>query len=177
MDRVADDADLFAPALTADDDVPAGARAWNPWSLVMVAFFGDVLAVGGGVLAGGALLGWNWRWLQRPRAAALTWGLTLLLWPVPVGLFLWLRAAGVLGDDRDSQRLVRWGLRAAVLLLAMGAAAWQRRRFAVVSEAGPGHAPRGALWPGLAAVIVAGGLTVALAVVLAVAFTLVGAGR
>jgi hypothetical protein len=52
--------DLLRPVLSADDDVEGLGRPWRPWSLV-------VLAVFGGLLAAGPLAAWNFRSLGQPR--------------------------------------------------------------------------------------------------------------
>src|SRR5687768_3132414 len=57
--------DLFRPTLTEQDDAVGFDRPWNPWSLVVLAFFF-------GLPGGGTLLALNFRRLGMPQA----------IWPV-----------------------------------------------------------------------------------------------
>lgn len=112
--------DLLTPVLTADDDAVGFDRPWNPWYLVMVAFFF-------GMLAGGGLLAVNFRRLGQGRrfgpAAAVVLATTVAL------IAGWLLLEPRTGSSRALYESLRIGRRAVAVLVAIGLATLQRRRF------------------------------------------------
>jgi hypothetical protein len=114
------DDELFRPTLTADDDAVGFARPWNPWSLVVLAFFF-------GLPAGGALLSWNLYRLGAARRA-------LPALAIAVGGTLALAAIGGWAAVRAPEGTQAWlpvALRAAWTLVAAALATAQRKRFRV----------------------------------------------
>ncbi|MCC2671215.1 MAG: hypothetical protein K0Q72_3686 [Armatimonadetes bacterium] len=132
------DDELFRPTLTADDDAVGFARPWNPWSLVVLAFFF-------GLPAGGALLSWNLYRLGVGRRALPAFSL------VEVAT-LALAAIGGWAAVRAPEGTQSWlpsALRAAWTLVAAALATAQRKRFRVFRAS---VAEEGRLWlPGVAA--------------------------
>jgi hypothetical protein len=136
--------ELFRPTLRENDDAVGFDRPWNPWSLVMIAFFC-------GVIAGGGLLAFNFRRLGMKGKLYPVLAIVALVALAQAGLSLWLLGSGRLGaEGRDAVRTAQWMGRAVATLFAIALATPQQKRYRLFQASGlpGGHL----LWPALAAI-------------------------
>jgi len=123
-------------------------RPWNPWSLVVVTFFG-------GPLGGGWLLARNFTRLGERHKE--TWcllaflALTLLL---SLGFVWWSQLGPGAGPSETSSALPRLGARAVSTLAAVVVASLQSRRYQVFERSG--GKPGKLLGVAIAAIVVGG---------------------
>ncbi len=153
--------DLLTPTLSADFDVHAFRRPWNPRHLFWSGFLG-------GPLAGGVLAGLNYRRLNQPRRANVAFALAALAGVLlAVGFVLWLRGRGEEVEARSTGRIA---LRAVGGFLTMALAAPQNQRFDAYTAAG--LAPGKLLGPAVAAIFGLGILQTLLALAFGAALVL-----
>ena len=155
------DIDLFTPSLTEDDDAVGFDSPWHPWSVVFAAFFC-------GAFGGGALMAWNFHRLGM-RGRVWPCALTFAALGVAI-LFASVALRPDLSDPADA-RIARYAVRAATVLVAMGFASAQKRRFGIFTASG-GEPGKLLLW-GVAMFVLNAGLQIAL---LTGAIAVVGAG-
>ena len=133
--------ELLQPTLSADFDVHAYRRPWNPRNLIWSGFLG-------GPLSGGVLVALNHRRLNQPRQALVALAFTIACCiALAVGLALW----GPLLDGPNGRRSVRFAISAVGSVLTLVLAAPQNKRFEAYTAAG--LAPGKLLWPALAAIV------------------------
>ena len=119
------DDELLRPVLTEEDDAVGIERPWNPWSLVVLAFFF-------GLPAGGGLLSWNLYRLGVPRRMLPA---LLVVFVGSLGLAMldgWLSPR--LSEKQQPLALI--AVRAGTTLIAAGLARAQRKRFRVFRHTG-----------------------------------------
>jgi len=137
--------DLFRPTLTEEDDAVGFDRPWNPYHLVLVTFFS-------GLPGGGVLLALNFRRLGMKEKVHFA------LWEIGAASVLLFALAGWLAAGyrhtanwSSTSQLLRLGLQAISVVVALLIAGRQRRRFRLFEAS---NLPGGKLfWPIVAALI------------------------
>src|SRR5688500_12751591 len=126
----APDDDLFQPTLTEADDAEGFNKPWNPWSLVVLAFFF-------GLPGGGGLLAFNYERLGIRGRLLPTLALVLVVSAAIAAAQLWLRANPVGGlQGRPARRAAGLAAQGAAALAAMALAGTQRRRYRLYQATG-----------------------------------------
>jgi hypothetical protein len=138
--------DMLKPSLTADDDAVGFDHPWNPWSLVVLAFFL-------GVVPGGGLLALNFRRLGLKNRVGITLLWVALAEVVWIALEIWMIRHGYLHlDESDAPEPGRWVMRVFSLGVAIAIAHPQHKRYRLFMTR---HLPEGRLViPACAAVVV-----------------------
>jgi hypothetical protein len=136
------DEDLFRPTLTEEDDAVGFDQPWNPWSLIVLAFFT-------GTLAGGGLLAWNFLRLGMPKRVvpALVVTVSALLLSSVAVAWLWVRLL-----DSPWRSLLNVLDQVIAVAVCAAVAAPQHRRWRLFRGT---DLPSGKLlWPGVGAAVV-----------------------
>lgn len=136
--------ELLQPTLSADFDVHAFRRPWNPRNLIWSGFIG-------GPLSGGVLAALNYRRLNQPARALVALAVTFVVClAFAVAWALW----GSPLDEAPGRQSARLSVRAVGCVLTLALSAPQGKLFEAYKAAD--LEPGKLLWPAVASIIVLG---------------------
>jgi hypothetical protein len=125
-----DSDDLFKATLTEADDAVDFDRPWSPWSLVILTFFG-------GLVAGGGLLALNFRRLGTRGRVFTTLAVVGVVTVVMAAATAWtVTWGGIDPSDREARRVHRMVQKAIECAVAAAFAVQQRRRYRLFQTTG-----------------------------------------
>jgi hypothetical protein len=153
----ADELDLLTPVLTEADDLVGFREPWNPNTTAVAAFLC-------GPIFGPLLLAWNFRRLGEGRRALACAGVFAAWWVLlALGVALLVRAGDLRAGGEAEDAPLWFGIVsvASFVLLIVGAARLQRRRYRLY--VGAGREPGRVLPYGIAAFVLHRGLRAAFA--------------